>query len=52
MKFVRLKHRRGVRVRALRTVYMDVVKEEKRDRQESRAVRNCCVEGYPIGSTS
>lgn len=46
MKFVRLKHRRGVRVRTLRTVYMDVVKEEKRDRQESRAVRNRCVEGY------
>lgn len=35
-------------VRALRTVCMDVlVKEEKRDRQESRAVRNGCVEGYP-----
>lgn len=47
MKYVRQKHRRGVGVRALRTVYMDVlVKEEKRDRQESKAVRNRCVEGH------
>lgn len=47
MKYVRLKHWRGVGVRALRTIYIDViVKEENRDRQESRAVRDSCVESY------
>lgn len=47
MKYVRLQHWRGVGVRALRTVYIDViVKEENRDRPESRAVRHSCVESY------
>lgn len=46
MKYVRLKHWRGVGVRALRTIYIDVIVKEKRDRQESRAVRDSCVESY------